>query len=73
MTEAPRPRAPVGTMRGWTDRRTGEDHESLALLCVEKAEKSKALIWYVDPDSRWPVRLQLVILWCKRLFGVRLG
>jgi hypothetical protein len=59
-------------MRGWHNRRTGETVESLATLCEQTASKSQALIWYVNVDSRVPVRVQLAILWLKRLFGVKL-
>lgn len=55
-----------GSLKGWTNTRTGEDVSSFEQAAMERAGKSTALIWYVDPDKRTPLWVQLFILWLKK-------
>ena len=54
-----------GLMKGWSTR-GGEPVEGFVAEAEKTADKSTALIWFVNPESRWPVRLQLVGLWILR-------
>lgn len=60
------PRVRSGALRGWTNR-NGEDVSGFQSEVEAAAEASTSLIWWVNPESRWPVWIQLVFLWLKRL------
>lgn len=48
----------------WQDP-NGKDLRAELLAKIE-AESKDALVWHVDPESIWPVRLQYVWLWFAR-------
>ncbi len=55
-------RAPRNVLGKWTTRDGHSFEEHFAM----QAQKSLSLYWYVNPESRWPVKLQLIGLWVKR-------
>lgn len=58
-------RVQPGLMKGWSSRK-GEPVEGFVAEAEKSAGRSTALIWFVNPESWWPVRLQLLGLWILR-------
>lgn len=44
----------------------GKEVRSFAQHFANQTSPSLSLYWFVDPASRWPVKLQLVGLWILR-------